>query len=267
MESVLAPVTDTVRFLHRQRRERLARINAAAVRDDGIDLKRKPAAPEPKPEQVVMVPEVVPMPAPAEPALPFMMPEIDGAKRPSIRYVLDRVAKYFNLRPLDIIAPRRTANVVRPRQIVMFFAKICTPRSFPEIGRRLGGRDHTTILHGVRVIEKLRGTDTAVAAAVNDIAASIVEDGFEVDLAAMSCRRTPCAAGSAWSEQEKDAVFAAFARTRNSDDAAAFVNATCGGNRSVGACRDKYNSMRAALRKQRHDAATANQSPLGQQVA
>jgi chromosomal replication initiator protein len=57
----------------------------------------------------------------------------------------------------------RTANVVRPRQIAMYLAKTLTLRSLPEIGRRFGGRDHTTVLHAVRKIENLVGNDTTTA--------------------------------------------------------------------------------------------------------
>jgi chromosomal replication initiator protein len=61
------------------------------------------------------------------------------------------------------LSSRRTANVVRPRQIAMYLAKTLTLRSLPEIGRRFGGRDHTTVLHAVRKIEGLVGSDTALS--------------------------------------------------------------------------------------------------------
>ncbi|MGB6503695.1 MAG: helix-turn-helix domain-containing protein, partial [Xanthobacteraceae bacterium] len=57
----------------------------------------------------------------------------------------------------------RTANVVRPRQVAMYLAKVLTLRSLPEIGRRFGGRDHTTVLHAVRKIENLASNDSAFA--------------------------------------------------------------------------------------------------------
>ena len=59
----------------------------------------------------------------------------------------------------DILSSRRTAVVVKPRQVAMFLAKTLTMRSLPEIGRRFGGRDHTTVLHAVRKIEGLAQTD------------------------------------------------------------------------------------------------------------
>ena len=61
------------------------------------------------------------------------------------------------------MSSRRTANVVRPRQIAMYLAKTLTLRSLPEIGRRFGGRDHTTVLHAVRKIEGLVGNDAVLA--------------------------------------------------------------------------------------------------------
>ncbi len=73
------------------------------------------------------------------------------------------VARQYNVSRADLLSSRRTANVVRPRQVAMYLAKTLTLRSLPEIGRRFGGRDHTTVLHAVRKIENLVSTDTALA--------------------------------------------------------------------------------------------------------
>ena len=73
------------------------------------------------------------------------------------------VASHYNVSRADILSSRRTANVVRPRQIAMYLAKTLTLRSLPEIGRRFGGRDHTTVLHAVRKIESLVGNDNVLA--------------------------------------------------------------------------------------------------------
>jgi len=80
-------------------------------------------------------------------------------KRIKIEDIQKLVATHFNVSRADILSSRRTANVVRPRQIAMYLAKVLTLRSLPEIGRRFGGRDHTTVLHAVRKIESLSGTD------------------------------------------------------------------------------------------------------------
>jgi chromosomal replication initiator protein len=58
---------------------------------------------------------------------------------------------------------RRARNVARPRQVAMYLAKQLTSRSLPEIGRKFGGRDHTTVMHGVKRVEQLRETDAAFA--------------------------------------------------------------------------------------------------------
>ena len=69
------------------------------------------------------------------------------------------VARQYNVSRSDLLSSRRTANVVRPRQVAMYLAKTLTLRSLPEIGRRFGGRDHTTVLHAVRKIEALVAKD------------------------------------------------------------------------------------------------------------
>ena len=83
-------------------------------------------------------------------------------KRVKIEDIQKLVANHFNVSRADILSSRRTANVVRPRQIAMYLAKIMTLRSLPEIGRRFGGRDHTTVLHAVRKIEGLAIKDVAL---------------------------------------------------------------------------------------------------------
>ena len=59
--------------------------------------------------------------------------------------------------------PRRARAVARPRQVAMYLAKQLTSRSLPEIGRKFGGRDHTTVMHAVRKIEELKTTDSSFA--------------------------------------------------------------------------------------------------------
>jgi chromosomal replication initiator protein len=80
-------------------------------------------------------------------------------KRVKIEDIQKLVASHYNVSRADILSSRRTANVVRPRQIAMYLSKLLTLRSLPEIGRRFGGRDHTTVLHAVRKIEELAGRD------------------------------------------------------------------------------------------------------------
>lgn len=80
-------------------------------------------------------------------------------RRVKIEDIQKLVATRYNVSRADILSERRTAAVVKPRQIAMYLSKALTPRSLPEIGRRFGGRDHTTVLHAVRKIEKAISED------------------------------------------------------------------------------------------------------------
>jgi chromosomal replication initiator protein len=84
-------------------------------------------------------------------------------RRVKIDDIQKLVASHYNISRADILSSRRTANVVRPRQIAMYLSKVLTLRSLPEIGRRFGGRDHTTVLHAVRKIEELAARDKGLA--------------------------------------------------------------------------------------------------------
>ena len=81
----------------------------------------------------------------------------------TIEEIQRKVAEHFNIRLSDMIGPKRVRTIARPRQVAMYLAKQLTPRSLPEIGRRFGGRDHTTIMHGVRKIEELMATDSQLS--------------------------------------------------------------------------------------------------------
>jgi chromosomal replication initiator protein len=83
-------------------------------------------------------------------------------KRVKIEDIQKLVATRYNVSRADILSERRTAAVVKPRQIAMYLSKALTPRSLPEIGRRFGGRDHTTVLHAVRKIEKALTDDRSL---------------------------------------------------------------------------------------------------------
>ena len=84
-------------------------------------------------------------------------------RRVSIDEIQKRVAEHYNLRLADMHSARRARAVARPRQVAMWLCKQLTPRSLPEIGRKFGGRDHTTVMHAVRKIEELRVSDPAIA--------------------------------------------------------------------------------------------------------
>ena len=96
-------------------------------------------------------------------------------KRVKIEDIQRTVARHYNVSRSDMLSSRRTANVVRPRQIAMYLAKTLTLRSLPEIGRRFGGRDHTTVLHAVRKIESLSDTDKVLADDIETLKRMLME--------------------------------------------------------------------------------------------
>lgn len=79
------------------------------------------------------------------------------------------VASWYRLRPAELVSQRRMREVVRPRQIAMYLARELTPRSLPEIGRSFGGRDHTTVLHAIRTIGRLREIDADLDSDVREL--------------------------------------------------------------------------------------------------
>ncbi len=80
-------------------------------------------------------------------------------KKVTIDEIQRKVADYYAIKLSDLLSARRARDVARPRQVAMWLAKRLTPRSLPEIGRRFGGRDHTTVMHAVKRIDELRAAD------------------------------------------------------------------------------------------------------------
>ena len=84
-------------------------------------------------------------------------------RKVTIDEIIRKVSEHYNLRMSDMISARRSRVVSRPRQVAMFLAKTLTSKSLPEIGRRFGGRDHTTVIHAVKRIEDLKYKDLQIA--------------------------------------------------------------------------------------------------------
>ena len=84
-------------------------------------------------------------------------------RRITIDEIQRKVAEHYNLRLTDMHSARRARNVARPRQVAMYLSKLLTARSLPEIGRKFGGRDHTTVMHAIRKVEELIGDDAQIA--------------------------------------------------------------------------------------------------------
>lgn len=97
----------------------------------------------------------------------------ETAQRVKVDDIQLAVARHFNVSRLDLVSQRRTTALVKPRQIAMHLAKTMTPRSLPEIGRRFGDRDHTTVLYAVRKIEAARRIDADLNAELCQIEADL----------------------------------------------------------------------------------------------
>jgi chromosomal replication initiator protein len=84
-------------------------------------------------------------------------------RRITIDEIQKKVAEHYGIKLSDMHSARRARVVARPRQVAMYLAKQLTPRSLPEIGRRFGGRDHTTVMHAIKKIEELRAADSVMS--------------------------------------------------------------------------------------------------------
>ena len=82
-------------------------------------------------------------------------------RRVTIEEIQKKVAEHFNIRMADMHSARRARAIARPRQVAMYLSKQLTSRSLPEIGRKFGGRDHTTVMHAVKKVEELRQSDVS----------------------------------------------------------------------------------------------------------
>ena len=97
------------------------------------------------------------------------------ARRVRIEDIQKVVARHYNVPRSELISARRTRTIVRPRQVAMYLCKVMTPRSLPEIGRRFGNRDHTTVLHAVRKIEGLAGEEPGLRQEI-ELLQQMIED-------------------------------------------------------------------------------------------
>ena len=104
-----------------------------------------------------------------------LTPNPDG-NRVRVDDILKVVGRHYNVGRTDLLSPRRARNIVMARQIGMYLAKKLTARSLPEIGRRFGGKDHSTVLHAVRKIENLVGTDERLSREVAQLI-RLIEQG------------------------------------------------------------------------------------------
>jgi hypothetical protein len=142
---------------------RLARIAGRAFRPAPVIVPEvialEPVEPEPVPADAVHVPW-------------FPDPDFLG-RRVSLERIKAAVSQAYGVTVLDLVSARRTANVIAPRQVAMYLAKVMTPNSLPAIGRAFGDRDHTTVFHAVKKIALHTAIDQEFAARVEAIKESI----------------------------------------------------------------------------------------------
>jgi chromosomal replication initiation ATPase DnaA len=112
---------------------------------------------------------------PSDVDLPFQRCRLKAGMGPIENIQRAVLTEYRGITLSDIRSKRRTDKIVRPRQVAMYLAKVLTTKTLPEIGRRMGGRDHTTILYAVRKIEQLVLTDPVLAEKVERIK-TVVEE-------------------------------------------------------------------------------------------
>lgn len=84
-------------------------------------------------------------------------------KKVTMDEIMRKTCDYYHVRMSDMMSPKRSRNIARPRQMAMWLTKLLTQKSYPEIGKRFGGRDHTTVIHAVRKIDELKAQDSQVA--------------------------------------------------------------------------------------------------------
>ena len=166
------------------------------VTDHGIDLKRRgipKMADDPKPTLVhaaFVLPYAIGSFTPHYKLtynVPYRRP--DGAL--TIRTIQRAVCYRFDIKLADMLSERRTWSLVRPRQIAMYLAKELTGKSLPELGRRFGDRDHTTVLHAIRKIARLRQSDAQVNSAVVELSAVLLACPVQFEETPCSSPPTP----------------------------------------------------------------------------
>ena len=96
-------------------------------------------------------------------------------KTVNVELIQNLVASHFNLNIQELLSPRRSRSLARPRQIAMYLAKKLTTRSLPEIGRRFANRDHTTVIHAVKTITRLSEQDDEMKKNINQIKSLLLE--------------------------------------------------------------------------------------------
>lgn len=100
---------------------------------------------------------------------------------PTIAEIQARVARRFNMAPIEMLSERRSMAVAHPRQVAMYLARELTTRSLPIIGRHFGGRDHTTVIHAIKAVEQRRldrpELDRTIRDLLDELTPHVVDEG------------------------------------------------------------------------------------------
>jgi hypothetical protein len=146
--------------MHHNRKARLARLGAGPI----VQSPHQAVAPKPAPEPR---PEPKPEPIKAAPLLAVLDYLPGGPVR--IERIVRIVSEHFGIASADLLSARRTAHLILPRHIIYCLCKQLTLHPLPAIGKRLGGRDHTTVLYGVRKIEGILKEDADLRASFDEL--------------------------------------------------------------------------------------------------
>lgn len=113
-------------------------------------------------------------PDPLPPAIPPIVGETKIVPhQPTVREIVVAVCAHYETCHVDVLSKRRPGSVVKARHMAMFLARKHTLKSLPDIGRRMGNKDHTTVIHAINKINKLLSIDVALAADIAAIEAKI----------------------------------------------------------------------------------------------
>ena len=146
-----------------------------AVKDHGIDLKRKPepavVAELPPPAPPTVLPLGIGTPLPEYELVYALNSTVPPSL--SIRAIQCAVCQHYGVSLVDLCSSRRDMAIVLPRQVAVWLCRRLTTHSMPAIGHHFGGRDHTTILHAARRVDELRQTDAAMQALLDAFVAAL----------------------------------------------------------------------------------------------
>lgn len=173
-----SPIPSETFGLERYRKAMLA---TAALLYPPPPLPEPPKAPVPQPERRAYrkrMPARAHLPKPRKVAAPagymFIGPyAVPIGSRVTIAEIQAQVAEHYDVAPIEMTSKRQGHKVAHPRQAAMYLAKQLTSLSLPEIGRRFGGRDHTTVIHAIRAVEHRRASDPKLDRDIRSIRARL----------------------------------------------------------------------------------------------